>query len=196
MNNLESQRLDDFKKILTYHIVSKINYSFSKNYDLYYSAPKIWAKWRCHQHDYNKINPYELVIKFNNTALDKLQVRAIFGKDENGKWLKHSELVKNDNDIKTYNKGTIVIKDRRFGVKQRYELPYELIKSIFEDDKLLECVLDAGSDYYTDRQRRLIFTQINKQKNYHYKTNVEIATSPSDEELAKLVENIDLEDII
>lgn len=110
--------------------------------------------------------------------------------------MKYSSLIKSDKDIKIYNKGTIVIKDRRFGVKQRYELPYEMIKSIFEDGKLLERVLDAGSDYYTDRQRRLIFTQINKQKKYHYKTNVELATSPSDEEIAKLVDSIDLEDVI
>lgn len=196
MTNLENQRLNDFKKILTYHLVTKITYSFDKKYDLYYAAPKIWAKWRNHQHDYNKVNPYELVIKFNNTALDKVQVRQIFGRDENGKGLKYSNLIKSDEEIKIYNKGTLVIKDRRFGVKQRYELPYEFIKSIFNDPILLKRVLDAGSDYYTDRQRRLIFTQINKQKKYHYRTNNDIATNPSNEEINKLVENLDLDDIM
>lgn len=47
---------------------------------------------------------------------------------------------------------------RRFQLCKRYQLPYELIKSIFDDEALLAKVCDAGSDYYTDRQRRLIFT--------------------------------------
>jgi len=42
MNELEQSRLNDFKKILTYHIVTKICYHFKGDYDLYYKAPLIW----------------------------------------------------------------------------------------------------------------------------------------------------------
>ena len=56
---------------------------------------------------------------------------------------------------------------------------------------------DAGSDYYTDRQRRLIFTQLLNQKNYHYKTNKETekenqekALMPTDQELDDLVKDL------
>ena len=53
---------------------------------------------------------------------------------------------------------------------------------------------DAGSDYYTDRQRRLIFTQLMNQKHYHYKTNKEIekASMPTDQELDDIVKDLDL----
>ena len=56
---------------------------------------------------------------------------------------------------------------------------------------------DAGSDYYTDRQRRLIFTQLLNQKRYHYKTNEESekenqekALMPTDQELDDLVKDL------
>ena len=62
---------------------------------------------------------------------------------------------------------------------------------------LLEKVCDAGSDYYTDRQRRLIFTQINdKKKGYHYKTKQEIAEEMTEQEKIDALfadENIDWE---
>ena len=62
---------------------------------------------------------------------------------------------------------------------------------------------DAGSDYYTDRQRRLIFTQLLNQKRYHYRTNKEIekeiekenqekALMPTDQEFDDLVKDLDL----
>ena len=41
------------------------------------------------------------------------QVKAIFGKDENGKPISYVEILKNDPDIKQFNKGTIVIKNKR-----------------------------------------------------------------------------------
>ena len=61
---------------------------------------------------------------------------------------------------------------------------------------------DAGSDYYTDRQRRLIFTQLLNQKRYHYRTNKEIEKEnqekenqekelmPTDQELDDLVKDL------
>ena len=116
----------------------------------------------------------------------------IFGKD-NGHYLPYSALIAQDDSIKVFNKGTICMhedtrkkanacksKKRRFGVKKRYQLPFEVIALIFQDKDLLKKVCDAGSDYYTDRQRRLIFTQLNKQKNYHYKRNDEL-----DEEISE-----------
>ena len=77
---------------------------------------------------------------------------------------------------------------RRFQLCKRYQLPYEFIKSIFADKILLAKVCDAGSDYYTDRQRRLIFTQINKAKSYKYKTKAEITEAMTIEELVARIE--------
>lgn len=181
MSELELNRLEDFKKVLTYRLVTKIHHDFKDNYQLYYEAPCIWAKWRNHQLDYDK-KIYKLIIMFNQTALSKHQCMHIFGK-ENGHYLAYSALIAEDSSIKTFKKGTICMNGRRFGVKKRYQLPFEFIKSIFDDKQLLEKVCDAGSDYYTDRQRRLIFTQINdKKKGYHYKTQKELNESRSEQE--------------
>lgn len=192
MTTLQQDRLNDFKKVLTYHLVTKIKYHFKSNYDAYYVAPSVWAKWRQGKIDYNKVNPYSLIVKFNQTSLSTRQVQHIFGKDEDGKYMSYRELIDSDADITQFNKGTLVVKQRRFGIQKRYVLPYEFIKSIFTDSKLLNAVVDAGSDYYTDRQRRLIFTQINKQRNYHYKTNNELS---EEQRIAEIVAGLDMDDI-
>lgn len=181
MNEIEKSRLEDFKKILTYHLVSKIHHSFKDKYDTYYAAPAIWTKWKNHSIKYDK-KIYKLIIAFNQTALSKHQCLHIFGRDTDGKYIAYSKLIAAEESIKTFNKGTICMNGQRFGIKKRYQLPYESIKAIFDDKKLLDKVLDAGSDYYTDRQRRLIFTQINKQLNYHYKTKQEKINEMSDKE--------------
>ena len=189
MNNLEIERLNDFKKVLTYHIVSKIKYHFKSNYKLYYGAPKLWGQWRNHQIDYNtKI--YDLINKFNATALSSHQVQRIFGQDKNKKWISYSTLIENDPDIKVFNKGTIVENGQRYHIKNRYQLPYSYIETIFKNPDILKKVLDASSEFYSDRQRRLIFTQINKQQKYHYKTKKELANSLSQEALDELIENL------
>lgn len=182
MNNLETERLNDFKKILTYHLVTKIKYHFKSNYNLYYNAPKIWQQWKNRKLKYShKI--YECITKFNQTALSAKQVQSIFGKDkENKKWIAYKDLLTSDREITIFNKGTIVSGGQRYQIKNRYQLPYDYIKSIFEDSELLKQVIDAGSDYYSDRQRRLIFTQINRQQKYHYKTKQEIIDEMTDAE--------------
>lgn len=81
----------------------------------------------------------------------------IFGKEKRH-YLPYSTLIAEDKSIKVFSKGTVCMNGRRFGVKKRYQLPFQLIKSIFEDEQLLKKVIDASSGYYTDRQRRLIFT--------------------------------------
>ena len=169
MTNIENERLTDFKRILTYHLVTNIKEKFKSNYKLYYGAPKLWGQWRNHQIDYNtKI--YDLINKFNQTSLSAHQVQSIFGKDDsNKKWLAYKNIIENDPDIKVFKKGTIVENGQRYQLKNRYQLPYEFIKNIFENKELLDKVLDVDSDYYSNRQRRLIFTQIKKQKHYHYK---------------------------
>ena len=108
-------------------------------------------------------------------------------------------MIESCNDIVKVNRGTLYIKGRRFDIPIRYLLPEELIKSIFESEELYKKVRDAGSDYYTDRQRRLIFTQLLNQKNYHYKTNKEIekenqekALMLTDQELDDLVKDLDI----
>lgn len=170
MTELETKRLEDFKRILTYHLASKIRYFFKDNYELYYRAPQIWELWKARKIKYTpKI--YELIAKFNSTSLSNQQLSHIFGRDESKKYLRYSKLIAEDKDIKVFKHGTITMgQNKRIPISTKYQLPFEHIKSIFEDKKLLEKVLDAGSDYYSDRQRRLIFTQINKQKNYSYKS--------------------------
>lgn len=156
MSELETQRLEDFRRILTYRLVTKIKHDFKGNYRLYYEAPCLWTKWKNHLLKYDK-KIYKLIVLFNQTALSNQQCQHIFGK-ENGKYLPYSKLIAEDTTIKVFNKGTVCMNGSRFGVKQRYQLPFEFIKSIFENKELLEKVCDARSDYYTDRQRRLIFT--------------------------------------
>lgn len=70
MNEIEKSRLEDFKRILTYRIVTKIVHDFKGDYELYYKAPRIWAAWRDGNIQYSK-KIYELIIKFNQTALTK-----------------------------------------------------------------------------------------------------------------------------
>ena len=190
MNNLEIERLKDFKKVLTYHLVTKIKYHFKSNYKLYYGAPKLWAQWRNHQIDYNtKI--YDLITKFNQTSLSAHQVQSIFGKDDsNKKGLAYKNILENDPEIKVFKKGTIVENGQRYQLKNRYQLPYSYIEAIFKNQDILKKVLDAGSEFYSDRQRRLIFTQINKQQKYHYKTKKELANSLSQEALDELIEDL------
>ena len=116
------------------------------------------------------------------------QVQSIFGGEKKKKkWLAYKNIIESDPDIKVFKNGTIVYDDKRYQVKKRYQLQYEFIKNIFENKELLDKVLDVNSDYYSNRQRRLIFTQIKKQKHYHYKRKIlrEITDSVIEEILVK-----------
>lgn len=190
MTALEAGRLEDFKRVLTYRLVTKIKHDFNGDFRRYYAAPAVWTKWRTGKIGYSKA-VYQLIIKFNSTSLSRRQVRSIFGRNpETGKWLPCAGLIASDPDIKVFNKGTICMRGERYHIRKRYQLPFEFVKRIFDDEGLLAKVADAESDYYTDRQRRLIFTQINNVKrNYHYKTKAEKLERMSMEEL---VAGIDL----
>lgn len=188
-DTLLNSRSDDFVKILTYHLVKKIDYHFKGNYKLMYSAPVIWTKWRKHQLEYDK-SIYKLIIAFNNFALSAKQVQSIFGKDENGNWISYSDILAKLPDLKIFNKGTIFMNNRRFQLKKRYILSEEIIRPIFDDRDLHDKIADATSDYYSNRQRRLIFTQINNvKKGYHYKTKEEIS---QEEMVNQIFEEIEL----
>ena len=142
IEQLRQERLEDFVKILTYHLVTKIDYHFKGNYKLMYDAPSIWSKWRDKKIKYNaKI--YKLIIAFNNFALSAKQVQSIFGKYTNGKWISYEDLVKSIPNIKIFNKGTICMNDHRYQIKKRYILDISIIKQIFEDKKLHHKVVDA-----------------------------------------------------
>lgn len=194
MTELEKNRLEDFKRVLTYRLVTKIHHDFKDNYKLYYEAPCIWAKWRNKQIKYDK-RIYKLIVMFNQTSLTTHQVMHIFGKGENKKYLSYSSLIAQDSSIKVFNKGTVFMSKRRFCFAKRYQLPFDFIENIFKNPDLLAKVIDAGSDYYTPRQRRLIFTQINKQKTYHYKTNKQhLEDMTEDEKIKDMLK--DMEDII
>ncbi len=179
--------------------MTKIKYHFNSNVEAFYKVPMIWRLFRDRKLKLDRVNPWQLVAKFNNAGLTRQQVKSIFGKYPNEKsfTIPYSKLIENDADIKVRKHGTLVTGKRdlkrRIGVTTCYLLPKDKIAAIFADDKLLAKVIDAGSDYYTDRQRRLIFTQINKQLNYHYKTNAEAAQDVSDEEkIAAVIADIEL----
>lgn len=118
MTKLEEARLKDFKKVLTYHLATKIRHHFKGDYKLYYKAPSIWAAWRDHNCKYNRLI-YKCIISFNQTALSKHQCMHIFGKQD-GAYINYAKLIEADNEIRTFNKGTIVVDGRRFGIKIRY----------------------------------------------------------------------------
>lgn len=192
MTDYEKDRLEDFKKVLTYHILSKIKYHFSKCKDpisAYYSAPKIYKQMKNKEIAYNQ-KLYTLIIKFNDTSLSSDQVQCIFGKyTDSKKWIPYKKLIEADSNIKVFNKGTITKKlpdgtKVRYQIQQRYQLPYEYIKGIWENKELLAKALNKRSDFYSNRQRRLIETQIFKKKNYHYKSNNQIIEEKKAEELA------------
>lgn len=188
MTNIENERLTDFKKVLTFHLVTNIKEKFDSNYNLYFFAPKLW-RWSDSYYRLN--NEYKLFYYtnlFNQTALSAHQVQSIFGTyPETKKWLPYKNIIDSDPDIKVFKNGTIMYDGKRYQVKKRYQLPYEFIKNIFENKELLDKVLDVNSDYYSNRQRRLIFTQLKKQKHYHYKRKIlrEITDSVIEDILVK-----------
>ena len=95
--------------------MSKIHYrnGFNDNFDLYYEAPKKWKQWCSGEIKYSRFT-FKYLALFNSTALDRSQVKAIFGKDKSGQIIHHTDIIKNDLDIKQFNKGTIVIKGKRY----------------------------------------------------------------------------------
>lgn len=84
----------------------------------------------------------------------------IFGKYPDGSRLPYEEILKNCPEVETFNKGTIIVCGNRHNICRRYRLGREALEKIFSDEKLLKNVLDAKSDFYTKRQRRLIFAII------------------------------------
>mgnify|MGYP007090521218 CR=1 FL=1 len=142
--------------MLTFHLVSKIRHNFNSDVKAYFEAPGMWASWRDGKTQYNP-RIYEQIAKFNATALDSKVVAKIFGKYRNGQRLPYEEILKNCGDIEIFNKCTVVVKGERHNICRRYRLKREILEKIFADEALLGKVLDAKSDFYTKRQRKLIF---------------------------------------
>lgn len=84
-------------------------------------------------------------------------MERIFGVYPDGRRLPYEEILKGCPDIDVFNKGTIVVGGKRHNICRRYRLRREILDRIFSDEKLLKNVLNAKSDFYTKRQRRLIF---------------------------------------
>ena len=211
---VDAERLDDFKKVLTYHLVTKIKYHFKGHVDLFYKVPAMWKTFRAHKltktqlnlwscvfrsksgPDDTELSPWSIVNMYNDAGLSRHQVRAIFGKYPGSKsfTIPYSKLIESDSTISVRYHGVLkykskkLDKQRHFGVENCYTLPEKYIQSIFDDKELLEKVCDAGSDFYSDRQRRLIFLQINDKKNhYHYKTSANLAESQTEAEKVEAV---------
>lgn len=81
----------------------------------------------------------------------------IFGKYRDGRRLPYEEILQNCPDVEIFNKCTVVVKNERHNVCRRYRLKRGTLEKIFSDEKLLGKILDAKSDFYTKRQRKLIF---------------------------------------
>lgn len=81
----------------------------------------------------------------------------IFGKYRDGCRLPYEEILKGCPDVEIFNKCTVVVKNERHNICRRYRLKRGIIEQIFSDEKLLLEILDAKSDFYTKRQRKLIF---------------------------------------
>lgn len=154
--NIERERLGDFVKILTFHLVSKIRHHFNSDLKAYFDAPGMWMSWHEGKAQYNP-RTYELMAKFNATALDSRTVSKIFGWSGKGKRLPYEEILKDCPDVDVFNKCTVVVKGQRHNVCRRYRLKRQILEGIFADEALLKKVLDAKSDFYTKRQRKLIF---------------------------------------
>lgn len=214
---IDAERLDDFKKVLTYHLVTKIKHHFKGRVDLFYKVPAMWKTFRAHRLTKTQLNlwsciflakscpddkastklsPWSIVALYNDAGLSTHQVRAIFGKypGSTSFTIPYSKLIENDPTISVRHHGVLkykskkLDKQRHFGVDNCYTLPEKYIQSIFDNKELLERVCNAGSDFYSDRQRRLIFLQINgKKQHYHYKTSANLAESQTEAEKAEAV---------
>ena len=84
---LELERLEDFKKVLTFHIVDKIQQFFKKDYHKFYTAKATYSRFincknKTYAYDKKKVHfVYASIISFNKVGLDRSQVAQIFGKD-------------------------------------------------------------------------------------------------------------------
>lgn len=194
---INKQRLADFKRVLTFQLVTKIDHHFKGKVHTFFSVPRLRMLFRDKRLS-STINLFKLCSLFNDASLTHLQVRAIFGKYPGEKTftIPYSQIIKSDPDISVKNHGVIsnlcTENPRKFGKANTYLLPEAFIQSIFDNPELLKQVKDAGSDYYTDRQRRLIFTQLLKQKHYHYKTSRQLAAETLADEI---VADIDIDGI-
>lgn len=222
MTELETQRLQDFRMILRYHLCNKIKH-FGCTPKEFYAACKLYEMAK-KTHTYSK-RIFELLAFVNVSGLSRTQVHSIFGYYKTGtsrKWISYKKLIE-DSDISVRKYGTQYCKkaDTRRHFTNCYFLPYEEIAKVFADEELLSKVLDATSDLYTDRQRCLIFNQIIgvevvrdsngnivrdkngkvvtvKHTRSRYKTNKQIlqekaeAEELSDNDLDDLINNIEL----
>lgn len=84
-------------------------------------------------------------------------MERIFGKYPDRRRLPYEEILKGCLDVEVFNKGTIAVGGKRHNICRRYRLRREILEMIFSDEKLLKNVLNAKSDFYTKRQRRLVF---------------------------------------
>lgn len=185
-DSLENSRLNDFKQVLTYLIITKIQYHFNSDYNAYYSVTGLWKKWTEKKIKYDS-KIYSNISKFNDISLSSHSVQSIFGKDKNNKWIQYKQLIDSDSDLKVLNKGSYAINIdidynhiqfktiRRFQFENRYMFNQTYIKNIFENKELLKQVTDIYSGFYTKRQIRLIKTQILQKKSDKQLTNKEFA---------------------
>ena len=159
--NIEQQRLEDFKKILTYHLVTKIEH-FGISVKDFYTAGFKYQDFRNGKIGYDRSIFQDQAI-FNACGLRREQVAEIFGYDKAHSYrIGYSKLIKEDKEITVRKHGTQFNKTNhtRIPFSKCYLLPQSFIQDIFENPNLLKKVKDAKSDYYTARQRRFIFSHI------------------------------------
>ena len=185
---LYQERLVDFKKVLTYHLVSKIKH-FKITPEEFYNAGNLYNQFKDREIKYDS-KIFELQSIVNSCGLSRNQVAAIFGKDKDKHRIPYKDLIEQAQEITVRKHGTQFSKKChvRRAFTNCYFLPLANIKSIFDNPDQMKKVLDAESDYYSDRQRCLIFSQLIGKKNSRYKTNEQVIKQ---EEIDELIENMD-----
>ena len=175
MTVIEQQRLQDFKNILTYHLVNKITYFFNCDYNAFFDAPKNYTRFVNAGENRKFFNSDEvhdiyrnLIECFNRIALPKGVVQNVFGRQQiNNKWVKiqYKNLINRCGWVKRINSGVIITKGKRTHFASIYLLERDYIARIFEDPDSYQKARDPNSDFYTIRQRSIIFKHLlTKQK--------------------------------
>lgn len=164
MNNVkkinEETALEDFKKVMLFNLVNKIQYFYKGNYEAFWNAKDNFNRFRKLCQEYGKQTPqlthvvYNNLEKFNRCGLSTTVVRAIFKGISN-----HKNLI--DKFLVTSH-GTMSVK-KADGTKHimwydniyRPETIDELME-IFENKSLLKKCQSIAGNYYTKRQKRII----------------------------------------
>lgn len=159
--DLLHERLQDFVKILTFlETTSVLNLFGGKVNEYVYSKKNFLDFHKKTSDERAKLvgNVYKNIALYNQTGMNRDIIRRIFGSkpntNEHFSTKDYLPLIEKYSDRKH---GTYIVKAKRHSFTKHYSIGYAELKKIFDDKELLKRVLDAESDYYSKRQKKLIF---------------------------------------